>query len=120
MVQLAFEERSKAHQQWMTAEDTLKKKRENKAKFEQTPKGADKLPQAEMEINEWEGKVVRGKEEFERISTSIKEELESFERTRIDDFKKSIDDYLKQLLEQQEKILDVWETYLPEANKITV
>ena len=120
MVQLAFQERIKIHQQWLTAEDTLRKKRETKTKLEQTPKGADKLPQAEMEINDWEGKVVRGKEDFERISTSIKQELEIFEQTRIEDFKKAIDIYLKQLLEQQEKILEIWEAYLPEANKINV
>lgn len=120
MVQLTFQERIKIHQQWLTAEDTLKKKRETKIKLEQTPKGADKLPQTEMEINEWEGKVVRGKEDFEQISTSIKEELEVFEQTRVDDLKQGINTYLKQLLDQQEKILEIWESYLPEVNKINV
>jgi sorting nexin-1/2 len=120
MVQLVFQERIKLHQQWLQAEDTLRKKRETKTKLEQTPKGADKLPQAEMEINEWEGKVIRGKEEFERISTSIKQELEVFEQTRTEDFKKAIEIYLKQLLEQQEKTLEIWEAYLPEANKINL
>jgi sorting nexin-1/2 len=120
MVQLSFQERIKSHQQWLHAEDTLRKKRETKTKLEQTPKGADKLPQAEMEINEWEGKVVRGKEDFERISASIKQEMEVFEQTRIDDFKKAIDNYLKHLLEDQEKVLQMWEAYLPEANKINV
>ncbi|CAF3083636.1 unnamed protein product [Rotaria sp. Silwood2] len=120
MVQLAFQERIKIHQQWLNAEDTLRKKRENKSKLEQTPKGADKLPQAEMEINEWEGKVTHNKEDFERISISIRQELDVFEQARIEDFKKAIENYLKQLLEQQEKILEIWEMYLPEANKINV
>ncbi|CAF1681903.1 unnamed protein product, partial [Adineta ricciae] len=120
MVQLAFQERIKIHQQWLQAEDTLRKKRETKTKLEQTPKGADKLPQVEMEINEWEGKVIRGKDDFERITNSIKQEIEVFEQTRIDDFKKAFDMYLKQFLEQQEKILEIWESYLPEANKINL
>lgn len=120
MVQLAFQERIKIHQQWLQAEDTLRKKRETKIKLEQTPKGADKLPQVEMEINEWDGKVIRGKEDFERITNSIKQEIEVFEQTRIDDFKKAFDLYLKQFLEQQEKILEIWESYLPEANKINL
>lgn len=120
MVQLTFQERIKIHQQWLTAEETLKKKRETKTKLEQTPKGADKIPQTEMEINEWEGKVVRGKEEFEHISASIKQELEAFEQTRIEDLKLAINAYLKQLLDQQEKILEIWESYLPEVNKINV
>ncbi|CAF3439485.1 unnamed protein product [Rotaria sp. Silwood1] len=120
MVQLAFQERIKIHQQWLNAEDTLRKKREHKAKLEQAPKGADKLPQTEMEINEWEGKVTHNKEDFEHISISIRQELDVFEQTRIEDFKKAIENYLKQLLEQQEKILEIWEMYLPEANKINM
>ena len=118
MVQLAFHERIKTHQQWLHAEDTLKKKRDTKSKLEQTPKGADKLPQAEMEIHEWEGKVVKGKEDFERISATLKQEMEVFEETRLDDFKKAIDQYLNHLLEQQERVLQIWEAFLPEANKI--
>lgn len=120
MIQLAFQERVKIYQQWINAEETLKKKREAKLKLEQTSKNADKLPQMEMEINEWEGKVDRGKDEFQRISTSIKEELEVFEQTRSDDFQNAIEQYFKEFLDKQEKILDVWEHYLPEAQKITV
>ncbi|CAF1034661.1 unnamed protein product [Rotaria magnacalcarata] len=120
MVQLAFQERIKIHQQWLSAEETLRKKRESKTKLEQTPKGVDKIPQTEMEINEWEGKVMHHKEDFERISTSIREELNAFETARVEDFKKAIDSYLKELLEQQEKMLEVWEAYLPEANKINM
>ncbi|CAF0782221.1 unnamed protein product [Rotaria sordida] len=120
MVQLAFHERIKVHQQWLHAEDTLKKKRETKTKLEQSPKSADKLPQAEMEIRDWEGKVVRGKEDFENISTTIKQEMDVFDQTRIDDFKVAIDHYLNELLEQQNKVLQIWEAYLPEANKINI
>lgn len=120
MVQLAFQERIKLHQQWLNAEETLKKKRETKIKLEQTPKGADKLPQVEMEINEWEGKVVRSKEDFQRITNSIKEEVQAFEQSRIEDFQVAIEQYLKLFLEKQEKVLDVWQNYLPEANKIAV
>ena len=52
MVQLAFQERIKIHQQWLHAEETLKKKRETKTKLEQTSKGADKLRQIEIDIDE--------------------------------------------------------------------
>jgi sorting nexin-1/2 len=120
MVQLAFNERIKIHQVWLNSEETLRKKREAKTKLELTPKGLDKIPAAELEIRDWEGKVEHAKEDFERISTTIKEEMEIFEQTRIDDFKTAIDHYLKNLLEQQEKTLQLWEGYLPEADKITV
>jgi sorting nexin-1/2 len=120
MIQLAFNERIKIHQVWLNSEETLRKKREAKTKLELTPKGLDKIPAAELEIRDWEGKVEHAKEDFERISTTIKEEMEIFEQTRIDDFKTAIDHYLKNLLEQQEKTLQLWEGYLPEADKITV
>lgn len=120
MVQAAFTERIKMHQQWLNAEETLRKRRDEKLKLEQSPKGADKLPQKEAEIREWEGRVETTKRDFEQVSISIKEEMEIFEQTRIDDFKKAINHYWKNLIEQQEKILQLWEGYLPEANQITV
>ncbi|CAF2807375.1 unnamed protein product [Rotaria sp. Silwood2] len=120
MVQLAFHERIKVHQHWLNDEDTLRKKRETKTKLEQSPKNADKLPQAEMDIRDWEAKVTHDKEDFENISTTIKQEMDAFDETRIDDFRKAIDSYLNDLLEQQNKILQIWEAYLPEANKINV
>ena len=120
MVQMSFDERIKTHQKWLSAEDTLKKKRETKMKLEQTAKNSDKLPQAEKEIHDWEARVVSGKEDFDRISTTIKHEVEVFEETRIDDFKAAIDAYLKNLLDQQERVLQIWEAYQPEANKINI
>ena len=120
MIQAAFTERIKIHQQWLNAEENLRKRREEKTKLEQSPKGADKLPQKEAEIRDWEGRVESSKKDFEQVSSTIKEEMEVFEQTRVDDFKKSIDHYWKNLIEQQEKILQLWEGYLPQANEITV
>ncbi|CAF3622766.1 unnamed protein product [Rotaria socialis] len=120
MVQLSFHERIKTHQQWLNAEDTLRKKRETKTKLEQSAKSADKLPQAEKEILDWESKVVHCKEDFENISTTIRQEMDVFEQIRMDDFQTAFDDYLNDLLEQENKILQIWEAYLPEANKINL
>ena len=120
MVQMSFQERIRLHQQWLHAEDTLKKKRDAKTKLEHAPKASDKLPQAEMEVVEWEGKVVRGKEEFELISTTLKQEIDVLDQTRMDDFKQAVDSYLANVLDEEEKVLSIWETYLPEANKIVV
>lgn len=121
MVQMSFDERIKTHQKWLNAEDMLKKKRETKVKLEQAgPKAVDKLPQAEKEIQDWETRVVTSKDDFEHVSTTIRHEIEVFEETRLDDFKEGIETYLKILLEQQERILEIWENYLPEANKISI
>ncbi|CAF0916542.1 unnamed protein product, partial [Didymodactylos carnosus] len=116
MVNMTFHERIKLYHHWQQSEETLRKKRETKTKLEQTNKNPDKLPQAEMDIHEWEGKVDRGKDEFEHISRTIKDEMDTFETTRIDDFKKAMDQYLKRLLEQQEKILEKIEVDPPNPN----
>lgn len=120
MIQLAFTERIKVHQQWLHAEDTLRKRRDEKVKLEQSPKGADKLPQKEAEIRDWEARVDISKQHFERISANIKEEMEMFEQTRVNDFEKWVNTYLQSAVEQQEKILQLWEGYLPQVNDITV
>lgn len=120
MVQLAFNERIKIHQQWLNAEDTLRKRREEKTKLEQSPKGADKIPQKEADIRDWETRVEISKQHFERISANIKEEMEIFEETRLNDFEKSVNTYLQTSIEQQEKVLELWEGYLPQVNEITV
>jgi len=58
--------------------------------------------------------------DYQRISTTLKQELEIFEENRIEEFKNNIQMYIKQMLEEQEKVLEIWEAYLPIANKIVL
>ncbi|KAF7270816.1 hypothetical protein GWI33_016223 [Rhynchophorus ferrugineus] len=113
----AFHERTKMFQHWQHSEQMLAKKREIKAKFELQGR-TDKLDQANSEVTEWEAKVERGQESFEKISQMIKKEMERFEKCRIHDFKIMFIKYLENHLEHQAQLVKYWEAFLPEAKAI--
>lgn len=53
---------------------------------------------------QWESKVERGQENFDKISQMIKREMERFEKCRIQDFKVMFIKYLENHLEHQAKV----------------
>ncbi|GFN75319.1 sorting nexin-2 [Plakobranchus ocellatus] len=112
-----FHERIKTYKSWKDAEVTLTKKRESKVKLELQNK-VDKIGQAQAEITEWEQKVEKGQEDFEAISKSIKKEMLRFEKMRVADFKDKVIKYLEVLMDNQEKLIKYWESFLPEAKAI--
>ena len=100
-----FFQRIKMFGNWQRAEETLKAKKESKTKFELSNK-LDKVPAIMAEINEWESKVTKAKEEFELISKNIKEEVRSFDLNRAAEFKTQLTKYLETLLHNQETVFD--------------
>ncbi|XP_033750332.1 sorting nexin-2-like isoform X2 [Pecten maximus] len=116
-VKEVFHERVKSYKNWKDAEATLTKKRENKAKLELANK-TDKISQAKQEISEWELKVEKGKDDFEKMSAMIRKEVARFDRKRVEDFKSSIIKYLEYLMENQQRVIKCWEAFLPEAKAV--
>ncbi|XP_015521757.1 sorting nexin-2 isoform X1 [Neodiprion virginianus] len=112
-----FHERVKVFQNWQHAQLMLNKKREQKAKLEQSGR-SEKLNQAATEVIEWESKVDRGQEEFDNISKMIKKEVERFELVRVEDFKKQLTEYLEAMLQHQNQLIKHWESFLPEARAV--
>ncbi|XP_076289217.1 sorting nexin 1 [Lasioglossum baleicum] len=112
-----FHERVKVFQNWQHAEMVLNKKREQKARLEQSSR-SDKTSQAATEVIEWEAKVERGQEEFDNISKMIKKEVERFELGRVEDFKEQLTEYLESMLLYQNQIIKFWESFLPEARAV--
>ncbi|XP_014224652.1 sorting nexin-2-like [Trichogramma pretiosum] len=112
-----FHERVKVFQNWQHAQIMLNKKREQKARMEQTGR-SDKTNQAATEVIEWEAKVERGQEEFDKISTMIRKEVERFETVRVHEFKKQLIQYLEAMLQHQNQLIKHWESFLPEAKAV--
>jgi sorting nexin-1/2 len=112
-----FHERVKIFKTWKECEMMLTKKREQRAKLELARK-MDKIPQVSQEITEFELRVEKGQEEFERISKNIHVELERFEKQRVKDFKVTIINYLESLMNSQQQVIKYWETFVPEAKAI--
>lgn len=113
----AFHERTKLFQHWDHAQQTLTRKRETKAKYELQNR-SDKVDQASAEVLEWEAKVERSQESFERISKMIKLEVDRFEKCRIYDFKTTFIKYLENHMEHQSQLVKYWDAFLPEAKAI--
>ncbi|XP_022669913.1 sorting nexin-2-like isoform X2 [Varroa destructor] len=113
----AFHQRVKVYQTWQHAQQTLTKKREQLNRYQLAAR-SDRIPTARNEVEEWEAKVERGEEEFRQISKVIKHEVEGFEVKRIEEFKNSIIRYMECLLETQQQLAQLWETFLPEARAI--
>ncbi|XP_045483627.1 sorting nexin-2 [Harmonia axyridis] len=113
----AFHERTKLFQHWHHAQQMLAKKREAKTKFELACR-SDKYELASNEVLEWEAKVERGQENFDKISKMIKMEMERFEKSRIRDFKAMFIKYLENHIEHQAQLVKYWENFLPAAESI--
>lgn len=113
----AFHERVKVYQHWQHAQMTLTKKREIKARMEFTGR-TEKVESAANEVIEWESKVERCEEEFQKVSKVIKSEFEQFEKNRIEEFKTIVTSYLEALARHQVQIMKHWEVFLPEAKAI--
>jgi sorting nexin-1/2 len=107
----------KVFQNWQHAQIMLNKKREQKARIEQSSR-SEKTGQAATEVIEWEAKVDRGQEEFNNISKMIRKEVERFEIIRIQDFKKQLIQYLEMMLQHQYQLINHWEGFLSEAKAI--
>ena len=77
-------------------------------------------PCAEVEVQNLQENIVKDMKNFERISATLNQEFEMFEEHRMEEFKTNINVYMKQMLEQQEEVLKMWEAYLPIANSLTL
>jgi sorting nexin-1/2 len=57
-----------------------------------------------MPFFQWEQKVDRGQEDFDRISKAIRKEMVRFDKQRVKDFKSTIIHYLETLMNNQQQV----------------
>ena len=76
------------------------------------------MPAANEEVTEWEMRLDENQETFNRISKTIKGEVELFEQYRVKDFKVAIIKYLEALMVCQLQMVKNWEEFLPEVKSI--
>lgn len=60
----------------------------------------------------------KGKDDFEQISKTIKEEIKRFDFERAKEFRRELLSYLNTLLTNQETVVKIWEQFLPEVKAI--
>lgn len=108
-----FQQRIKVYQNWQQAQQTLARKREQKQRNDLMAGKSDKLSQ---DIAEYEARVQRGQEEFEKISKNIKKDVEKFELDRVKEFQANMVKYLETLLDGQRKLVEYWERFTPTSH----
>ncbi|KAI8887432.1 Vps5-domain-containing protein [Backusella circina FSU 941] len=110
-LKIAFNARVKAYQTHQQADSDLQKKITLFEKLKSQKVKPDKLQSAQQEINEMKQKVEELHQEFNDISKLIKNELDRFDKEKVEDFRDSVEQFLKSMIEHQKEIIALWETY---------
>ncbi|KAK0425467.1 hypothetical protein QR680_009218 [Steinernema hermaphroditum] len=110
-------ERVKVWHKWQTAQQTLTKKREMKARAELSGKN-DKAAQIREELIACERNVDDAEKEFKYVSAVIREEYHRFHKIRKQELSDMLIVYMESLIETQEKVLKHWEKFAPETRQI--
>lgn len=115
-IRIAFNARVKAYQTYQQADSEYQKKIGlfEKLKLQQKNK-PERLVSSQQELNEMKDKVEELQQEFQDISKLIKNELDRFDREKVEDFRDSVEQFLRSMIEHQKQIISLWETYFEQT-----
>ncbi|KAG2199765.1 hypothetical protein INT46_009006 [Mucor plumbeus] len=113
-IRIAFHARMKAYQTYQQADSEYQKKVTLMEKLKQQRK-PEKLVSSQQELNEMKEKVEELQQDFQDISKLIKNELDRFDKEKVDDFRDSVEQFLRSMIEHQKQIIALWETYFEQT-----
>ncbi|KAF3921986.1 hypothetical protein ABW20_dc0104539 [Dactylellina cionopaga] len=117
-VKLAFQQRQKAFHSWHAAESETQKKRGTYEKLQRQGKTqGDRLNQMQAEVADSEKKLHQARVLFDEMGRLMKNELERFEREKVEDFKSGVETFLESAVEAQKEVIELWETYLLQLDR---
>ncbi|KAJ2791952.1 Vacuolar protein sorting-associated protein vps5, partial [Coemansia guatemalensis] len=113
-VRTAFAARGRAHVQWQGSLGDLIKRRKVLEGYVQHPGRAsgERIAQLKGEIARAEMRTEASRNAFDDVSQILKQELVRFDGGRVRDFQAAIESYLTSLVDTQEEIVVLWESYL--------
>ncbi|TKA61052.1 hypothetical protein B0A49_10894 [Cryomyces minteri] len=112
-VKLAFTQRQKAYHSWHAAESELAKRKSTQDKLlRQGRSQQDRLNQMNADVSDAERKVYASRLLFEDMGRSMRNELERFEKEKVEDFKSGVETFLESAVEAQKELIELWETFL--------
>ncbi|KAL7315182.1 Vacuolar protein sorting-associated protein vps5 [Mucor circinelloides] len=117
-IRIAFNARIKAYQTYQQAESEYQKKLTIMEKLKQQRK-PEKLVSSQQELNEMKDKVEELQQDFQDISKLIKNELDRFDKEKVDDFRDSVEQFLRSMIEHQKQIIALWETYFEQTEGLS-
>ncbi|KAK2797217.1 Vacuolar protein sorting-associated protein 5 [Onygenales sp. PD_10] len=112
-VKMAFTQRQKSFHTWHAAESELQKRKNAQDKLLRQGKSQqDRLNQAGADVADAERKVHQTRLLFEDMGRVMRNELEKFEKEKVEDFKSGVETFLESAVEAQKELIELWETFL--------
>ncbi|ROW15359.1 hypothetical protein VPNG_02375 [Cytospora leucostoma] len=112
-VKQAFSQRQKAFYAWHAAESEMQKRKTNQDKLLRQGKSQqDRLNQVSAEVADAERKVHQAHLLFEDMGRLLRQELDRFEKEKVEDFKSGVETFLESSVEAQKELIEKWETFL--------
>ncbi|KZF25037.1 sorting nexin 3 [Xylona heveae TC161] len=112
-IKTAFSQRQKSFHSWRAAETELQKRKAAQDKIlRQGKTQQDRLNQLSADVSDAERKVHQARLLFEDMGRLMRNELERFEREKVEDFKSGVETYLESAVEAQKELIEIWETFL--------
>ncbi|KAJ1914621.1 Vacuolar protein sorting-associated protein vps5 [Mycoemilia scoparia] len=110
----AFNSRNKLYSRWQSSLLELTRKRKQMEQLVARPSQntSDLAAQLRSEIGQIEGQTERDRNQFDDTTKLLHKELNRFDMARATDIKKTIEAYLEGMIETQEQIVALWDSYL--------
>lgn len=104
-VKMAFTQRQKAFHSWHAAESELQKRKHTQEKLLRQGKSQqDRLNQVNADVADAERKVHQARLLFEDMGRLMRNELERFEKEKVEDFKSGVETFLESAVEAQKEV----------------
>jgi sorting nexin-1/2 len=104
-VKMAFTQRQKAFHTWHAAESDLQKRKNTQEKLlRQGKTQQDRLNQANADVADAERKVHQTRLLFEDMGRLMRNELQRFEKEKVEDFKSGVETFLESAVEAQKEV----------------
>ena len=122
-VKTAFNQRQKAYDSWQAAESEMQKRKQTQDKLlRQGKTQQDRLTQVSADVADAERKVHQTRLLFEDMGKLMRNELQRFEKEKVEDFKSGVETFLESAVEAQKEVSKPWKRSffsLP-SNQLTV
>ncbi|KAJ5679566.1 hypothetical protein N7462_007810 [Penicillium macrosclerotiorum] len=116
-VKTAFSQRQKAFHTWHAAESDLQKRKNTQEKLlRQGKTQQDRLNQVNADVADAERKVHQTRLLFDDMGRLMRNELQRFEKEKVEDFKSGVETFLESAVEAQKELIELWETFLLELD----
>lgn len=104
-IKTAFSQRQKAFHSWQGAESELQKRKHTQERFlRQGKTQQDRLIQINADVADAERKVHQARLLFEDMGKLMRNELQRFEKEKVEDFKSGVETFLESAVEAQKEV----------------